>query len=75
MAASATNTTQKKIFRFGITTLIFSNLELNVFIKIIQSLKDFGLLMKSATKNVDNEVKEQKRGYFISMLAATLDSI
>ena len=52
---------KRKFFEFGMTLLIFSNLELKVIIKIIQSLGDSGLLIKSVTKTVENEVKEQKR--------------
>ena len=40
-------------------------------IKIIKSLEDSGLLLKSITESVQNEVKEQKGG-FLSMLLGTL---
>ena len=40
-------------------------------IKIIKSLEDSGLLLKGVTEIVQNEVKEQKRG-FLSMLLGTL---
>ena len=40
-------------------------------IKIIKSLEDSGLLLKRVTESVQNEVKEQKRG-FLSMLLGTL---
>ena len=40
-------------------------------VKIIKSLEDFGLLLKRVTETVQNEVKEQKRG-FLSMLLGTL---
>ena len=40
-------------------------------IKIVKSLEDFGLLLKGVTETVQNEVKEQKRG-FLSMLLGTL---
>ena len=43
-------------------------------VKIIKSLEDFGLLLKRVTKTVQNEVKEQKRG-FLSMLLGTLGAI
>ena len=39
-------------------------------VKIIKSLEDFGLLLKRVTETVQNEVKEQKRG-FLSMLLGT----
>ena len=40
-------------------------------IKIVKSLEDSGLLLKGVTETVQNEVKEQKRG-FLSMLLYTL---
>ena len=43
-------------------------------VKIIKSLEDFGLLLKRVTETVQNEVKEQKRG-FLSILLGTLGAI
>ena len=40
-------------------------------IKIIKSLEESGLLLNGVTEIVQNEVKEQKRG-FLSMLLGTL---
>ena len=40
-------------------------------IKIIKSLENSGSLIKSITKTVENEVKEQK-GVFLDMLTSTL---
>ena len=40
-------------------------------IKIVKSLEDSGLLLKGVTETVQNEVKEQKGGFF-SMLLGTL---
>ena len=40
-------------------------------IKIVKSLEDSGLLLKGVTKIVQNEIKEQKGGFF-SMLLGTL---
>ena len=42
-------------------------------IKIIKSLEDSGLLLKGVTETVQNEVKEQKGGFF-SALLGTLDA-
>ena len=53
------------------TTLIISNDEIGDIIKIVQSLEDYGLLLKGITETVPNEVKEQK-GRFLSMLLGTL---
>ena len=53
------------------TTLIISNDEIHDIIKIVKSLEDSGLLIEGVTKTVQNEVKEQKGGFF-SMLLGTL---
>ena len=39
--------------------------------KILKSFKEFGLLIKSVSKTIKNEIKEQKSG-FIGMLLGTL---
>ena len=62
----------KKIIGSGnITTLIISNDEIEDIIKLVKSFEDSGLLLKGVTEIVQNEVKEQKRG-FLSMLLGTL---
>ena len=53
------------------TALIISNDEIENIIKIVNSLEDSGLLLKGVIETVQNEVKEQKRG-FLSMLLGTL---
>ena len=40
-------------------------------IKIVKSLGDFSLLLKGVRETVQNEAREQKRG-FLSMLLGTL---
>ena len=40
-------------------------------IKIVKSLEDYGLLLKGVNETIENEAKEQKRG-FLSMLLGTL---
>ena len=50
---------------------MISNDEIEEIIKIVKSLEDSGLLLKGVTETVQNEVKEQKRG-FLSMLLGTL---
>ena len=71
-AASATDAAiHKKMFRSGYTTLITSNEEMNDIIKIVKSLKDSGLLVKSVSETIKNEAKEQKGG-FLRMLLGTL---
>ena len=69
-AASAADAgIHKKIFQPGTTTLIISNDEMEDVIRIVKSLKDFGLLLK-VSKTVQNEAKEQKEG-FLTMLLGT----
>ena len=52
-------------------TLIISNDEAEDIIKIAKSLENSSLFLKGVTETVQNEVKEQKRG-FLSMLSSTL---
>ena len=59
--ASATDAAiHKKMFGSGTTTLIISNGEMNDIMKIINSLKESGLLIKSVSGTNKNEAKEQK---------------
>ena len=53
------------------TTLIISNDGMEDIIKIVKSLKDSGLLLKGVSQTVQDEAKEQKRG-FLSMSLGTL---
>ena len=53
------------------TTLIISNNEIEDIIKIVKSLEDSGLVLTGVTETVQNEIKEQKGGFF-SMLLSTL---
>ena len=55
----------------GTTTLIISNDEMDNILKIVKSLDDSSLLLKGVSETIQNEVKEQKRG-FLSMLLGTL---
>ena len=72
-AASAADAgIHKKILGSGnMTTLIISNNEIEDIIKIVKSLEDSGLLLTGVTETVQNEIKEQKGGFF-SMLLSTL---
>ena len=49
------------------TTLIISNEEINIIIKIVKSLKGSALLIKGVSETIQNKVKEQKVG-LLSML-------
>ena len=44
---------------------------MNDIMKIVQALEDSNILLKSVTKTIKNEAKEQKGG-FLSMLLGTL---
>ena len=52
-------------------TLIISHDEIQDILKIVKSLEHSSLLLKGVTEKVQNEVKEQKGGFF-SMLFGTL---
>ena len=62
---------RKKILGSGTTTLMISNDEMEDIIKIVESLKDSGLLLKGVSETIQNEAKEQKGG-FHNMLLDTL---
>ena len=64
-AASSTDAAiHKKMFGFGMTTLIISNQEMNDIRKIVKSLEETGLLIKDVSEVIQNEVNEQKRRIF-----------
>ena len=67
-AAAATDPAiHKKMFGSGATTLIICNEEINDIKKIIKLLEESGLLIKSVSKTIKSEAKEQK-GEFLSKL-------
>ena len=72
-AASATDAEiNKKILGSGNhTTLIISNDDMQVLLKIVKSLEDSSLLLDGINETVKNEIKEQKGG-FLSTLLGTL---
>ena len=51
-------------------TLIISNEEMNDIMKIIKSLEESAILIKSVSQTIKNETKEQKR--FLGRLLGTL---
>ena len=59
-ASAIDESIQKKSFRSGMTTLIFSNKEMISFMKIIKSVEGSDLLIKLASETIKNEAKEQK---------------
>ena len=50
-------TVQKKIHGSGITTMIISNEEMKGIMKILKSLKESGLLIKSVGETIEIEAK------------------
>ena len=71
-AASARDAAiHKKMFGSGNTTLNISNEEMNDIMKIIKSLEESGLLIKSDGETIKNEAKEQKGG-LLGILLITL---
>ena len=52
-------------------TVIIPNDVKEDIMKIVESLKDSGLLLKEVSKTIQNEFKEQKGG-FLSILLSTL---
>ena len=47
----------------GTAALIISNKEIEDIMKIVKSLEEFGLLIKSASETIENEAKKQKVGF------------
>ena len=73
-ASAADEGIQKKILGSGHnnnTTLIISNDEMDDILKIVKSLEDSGVLLKSVNETIQHEAKKQ-RGGFLSMLLGTL---
>ena len=72
-AASAADAgIHKNILESGnMATLIITNNEIGDIIKILKSLEESGSLLKGIAETVENEVKQQKGGFF-SMLLSTL---
>ena len=62
---------QKKIYGSGTATLKISNKEMNYIMKIVPVLEDSNILLKSVTKTIKNETREQKEG-FLCMLLGTI---
>ena len=58
IAAAATDAaTYKNIFWSGMTTLTILNEEMNDIMKIVKSLEESGVLIKSVSKKIKNEAK------------------
>ena len=61
---------KKKIHGPGIK-LIIEEEDMKDIMKIIEALEKSGILLKGVSKTIENETKEQRRG-FLSMLLGTL---
>ena len=61
----------KKKHVHGTTTLMIENEQMNDILKIVQTLEYSNILLKSITKTIENNLKEQK-GAFLGMLLGTL---
>ena len=64
---------QKKIHGLGIK-LIIEEEYMQDIIKIIKELENSDILLRGVSKTIENEIKEQRRG-FLSMLLGTLGAI
>ena len=65
---------RKKFYGSGMTTLIILNNKMKNIMKIVKSLKESRLLIIGVSEAIENEAKEQKRGFF-SMLLCTLGAM
>ena len=72
-AAATYATILKKMFGSGTTASIIFMEEINYVMKIVKSLEESDLLIKSFSETIKNHVKEQKGG-FLRMLLGTLDA-
>ena len=71
-AVSATDAAiHKNMFESDVATLIMSNEKLIDIMKIVKSLEDSGLLIKSNSETIKSKAEEQK-GLFLSMWIASL---
>ena len=68
-AAATDAAIHRKTFGSAMTTLTISNEEINYIMKIVNSLEESGLLIKSVRETIKNESKEQNIGFFGMLLA------
>ena len=70
-AVSATDAAiHKNMFESDVATLIMSNEKMIDIMKIVNSLEDSGLLIKSNSETIKSKA-EEKKGLFLSMLLGT----
>ena len=70
LTAAIDGSIQKMIHSSGVK-LIIEEEDMNDIMKIIEALKNSGILLKGISKTIENETKEQ-RGGFLTMLLGTL---
>ena len=63
LTAAADAAIHKNFFGSGVTKSIIWNDEMNDIMKIVQSLEESGLLIKSISETIKNEAKEQGDGF------------
>ena len=63
---------KKKMLGSGATTLIISNDEMGDILKIVKSLEDSGILLKGVSETIQHEAKEQRGGFLLGTLGASL---
>ena len=63
-AATTAAAIHKKKFGSGVTTLKISNEEMNDIMKVDESLKESGFLIKDVNETIKNEAKKNKKDYF-----------
>ena len=56
-------------------TLLISNENIDTIVKIVESLKNSGLLIDGATKAVKHEMKKQEGGFLVAMVAPMVASL
>ena len=70
-AMSATDGSIQKKIHGSLVKLIIQEEDMKDIMKIIEALEKSGILLKGASKTIENETKEQTGG-FLSMLLGTL---
>ena len=60
---------QKKIHGSGVKSIIEQE-DMKDIMKIIEALENSGILLKGISKTIENETKEQRRGFFGMLLGA-----
>ena len=70
-AATTAAAIHKKKFGSGVTTLKISNEEMNDIMKVDESLKESGFLIKDVNETIKNEAKKKQKGVFLEILLGT----